>query len=77
MFCKHLNWGKRVHYQVELNRKGSPKNVVLIIDEADERMFRDLNDFYKRTKAAKVSVICLTATAFEGGNGGLEQSVLA
>lgn len=49
---------------------------MLIIDESDERMFKDLEAFYKATKSEKVITICLTATAYEGGNDGLQRTAL-
>ena len=48
----------------------------MIIDESDERIFSDLDEFYKKTRSEKVFTICLTATAYEGEEEGLEKSVL-
>jgi hypothetical protein len=59
-----------------MRRKKSPKNAIMIIDESDERMFRDLEGFWKDTKADKVFTICLTATAYEGEKDALEKRVL-
>ena len=48
----------------------------MIIDEADEHMFRDLKAFYNGTKSDKVHVICLTATAYDGNDDGLQRKVI-
>lgn len=48
----------------------------MLIDESDERMFRDLPDFYKNTKHEKHIVICLTATPYEGEEDGSQMNVL-
>ena len=48
----------------------------MIIDESDERMFRDLTEFNAKTKSEKVHTICLTATPYDGEDGGLEKRVL-
>ena len=48
----------------------------MIIDESDERMFRDLESFYTGTKSEKVFTICLTATAYDGTKDGLQKSAL-
>ena len=49
----------------------------MIIDEADEHMFRDLKAFYNGTKSDKVHVICLTATAYDGNDDGLQRKVIS
>ena len=49
---------------------------VFIIDESDERIFRDLETFYKTALNEKVIIICLTATAYEGAQDGLQKKVL-
>ena len=41
----------------------------MIVDESDERMFKDLSSYYCDTKSKKVKTICLTATAYEGAEG--------
>ena len=46
----------------------------MIIDESDERIFRDLVSFYASTKSEKVFTICLTATAYDGTNEGLHKN---
>ena len=48
----------------------------MIIDESDERMFRDLESFYAGTKSEKVFTICLTATAYDGSDEGLHKNAL-
>jgi len=66
-----------VHYQTDLKRKvNSRKKTVLIIDESDERQFRDLDEFHRHTRSENVYTICLTATAYDGGADGLERQVI-
>ena len=48
----------------------------MIIDESDERMFSDLETFYKKTRADKVIVICLTATPYDGAEDGIQKSAI-
>ena len=48
----------------------------MIIDESDERQFRDLEEFHKATQSERVCTICLTATAYDGSADGLERRVL-
>ena len=48
----------------------------MIIDESDERQFRDLDEFHKYTRSSNVFTVCLTATAYEGAADGLERKVL-
>jgi hypothetical protein len=48
----------------------------MIIDESDERMFKDLESFYAGTKSDKVFTICLTATAYDGKDDGLHKKAL-
>ena len=70
------NYSDRVKYQTDLSRKQSKRHAIMIIDESDERMFRDLGTFYKKTKADKVFVICLTATPYEGDDDGIQKSAI-
>ena len=60
-----MKYTERVKYQTNLTLKANNKTAVMIIDESDERMFRDVNGFYNKTKSDKVIVICLTATAMD------------
>ena len=62
------SYSSRVKYQTDLSRKNNKKEAVMIIDESDERMFRNLEEFYKKTKSEKIYVICLTATAYDGAD---------
>ena len=48
----------------------------MIIDESDERMFRDLESFYAGTKSEKVFTICLTATAYDGTDESVHKNAL-
>ena len=47
-----------------------------IIDESDAIMFKNLTSFYKATNKPNVDVIGLTATAYDGKEGGLEPQAL-
>ena len=44
----------------------------MIIDEIDDPMFSDIVSYYNHTKAANLTVIGLTATAFDGNEEGNE-----
>ena len=48
---------------------------MIIVDESDDVMFKDLEAFYKAVKVAKATVICFTATA-DDGNKGIERQVV-
>ena len=48
----------------------------MIINESDERQFRDLQEFYNQTRSDSVFTICLTATPYGGEDDGLESTVL-
>ena len=48
----------------------------MVIDESDERIFRDPMEFRNKTKAEKIHTICLTATAYDGEGDCLEKRVL-
>ena len=48
----------------------------MIIDESDERMFKDLETFYKKTRTDKVFVICLTATPYDGAENGIQKTAI-
>jgi hypothetical protein len=39
-------WDSRVHYQIDLQKKQSNKKKIMIIDESDERQFRNLQEFF-------------------------------
>ena len=70
------NYSGRVRYQTDLDRGKRTKTAVMIIDESDERMFKDLGAFYQKTKSDKVYVICLTATAYDGSEDNLQRTAL-
>ena len=67
----HTKYSSRVTYKTDLKHTLGKKKIVKIIDEGDERMFRDLEEFYNGTKSEKIITICLTATPFEGDSDGL------
>ena len=63
-------------YKTDLVRKNFTKTCVMIIDESDDRMFKDMEAFYKATKSDKVITICLTATPYDGDANGLQAITL-
>ena len=63
-------------YHSTLSRGRTNKKAIMIIDESDERIYKDLNEFYLKTKSEIVFTICLTATPFEGDETGLHFNVL-
>jgi hypothetical protein len=56
---------KRVTYRVGMPRLSGMAKTVIIIDECDAIMLKNLLTFYKATDAKNISVIGLTATAFD------------
>ena len=51
-------------YQVGVSKPKSKEKTVIIIDESDAIMFKDLLSFYKAIKGENTYVIGLTATAY-------------
>jgi len=66
----------RVHYQITTKIATNTKNGVMIIDESDEIMFKDLDVFYANTNYKNLKKICLTATAYDGTEEGIELKTL-
>ena len=58
-------FNKRVTYKVGINKSSSKAKTVVIVDECDAVMLRNLLAFHKATAAKNISVIGLTATAFD------------
>ena len=52
-----------------IKKSASLAKTVVIIDECDAIMLRDLKAFYKATEGNNISVIGLTATAFDKNEG--------
>ena len=71
-----LNWDDRVTYQTGISFEKKPKKGVIIIDESDAVMFENFKEFHDYTKARDLKVICLTATAFDGLEEGVEREAL-
>ena len=71
-----FDWTGRVRYVDDIPRIKPQKDSVFIIDESDERIFRDYKTFYGRTKAKTVRTICLTATACDSNEDCLEKACL-
>ena len=62
-------FGKRVTYRVGVKKPSGMAKTVIIIDECDAVMLKNLLTFYKATEAKNISVIGLTATAFDKSEG--------
>ena len=67
---------KRLKYVVGVGSITKKKECVLIVDESDEIMFRNLKTFWKKIKEEDRSVICLTAAADDKYEGGVEKQAL-
>ena len=65
-----------MRYVVDMPKHSASKKSVYIVDESDERIFRDYERFYKSIKHEKVRTICLTATAYDGDENSLELACL-
>jgi len=57
-------WSTKVTYQVGVTKPKSKEKTVIIIDESDAIMFKDLLAFNKAIKGENIYVIGLTATAY-------------
>ena len=74
---QNKNAEKRLHYVCSLKEITKHKyGEVVLVDESDEIIFKDLVLFYQKTKAPETKVICLTATADDGFKEGSEHKVL-
>jgi hypothetical protein len=68
---------KRLHYVCSVSEIHSHKaGDIVIVDESDEVLFKDLRLFYRKTKPEDTKVIALTATADDGVDFGSERKVL-
>ena len=67
---------KRLKYVVGVGSITKKEECVLIVDESDEIMFRNLRTFWKKIKEEDRSVICLTAAADDKYEGGVEEQAL-
>ena len=67
---------KRLKYVVGVGSITKPGECVLIVDESDEIMFRNLKTFWKKIKEEDRHVICLTAAADDKYEGGVEKEAL-
>ena len=56
-------------YKVGVKKPSGMAKTVIIIDECDALMLKNLLTFYKATEAPNISVIGLTATAFDKSEG--------
>ena len=60
---------KRVTYRVGVKKPSGMAKTVIIIDECDAVMLKNLLTFYKATEAKNISVFGLTTTAFDKSEG--------
>jgi hypothetical protein len=67
---------KRLHYVVGVGGITKPGECVLIVDESDEIMFRNLKTFWKKITKEDRKVVCLTAAADDKYEGGVEKQAL-
>jgi hypothetical protein len=67
---------KHLHYVVGVSGITKPGECVLIVDESDEIMFRNLKAFWKKINKEDRTVVCLTAAADDKYEGGVEKEAL-
>jgi hypothetical protein len=67
---------KRLHYVVGIGSVKKPGECVLIVDESDEVMFKNLRTFWNKINQDDRSVVCLTAAADDKYKGGVEEKAL-
>ena len=67
---------KRLHYVVGVSGVKKQGDSVLIVDESDEIMFRNIKTFWNKINQEERSVVCLTAAADDKYEGGVEKQAL-
>ena len=67
---------KRLHYVVGVGKIIKTGECVLIVDESDEVMFKNLKTFWNKINKEDRSVVCLTAAADDNWKGGVEEQAL-
>ena len=67
---------KRLHYVNGIGGISKQGESVLIVDESDEVMFKNLKTFWNKINIEDRSVICLTAAADDKYKGGVEEQAL-
>ena len=67
---------KRLHYVVGIGSVKKSGECVLIVDESDEVMFKNLKTFWNKINKEGRSVVCLTAAADDKYKGGVEEKAL-
>ena len=70
------NTKKRLHYVNGIGGISKLDECVLIVDESDEVMFKNLRTFWNKINKEQRSVICLTAAADDKYKGGVEEEAL-
>ena len=66
----------RLHHVVGVDSLPPKKKCVVIIDESDDVMMKDLENFVKKTMGQNLQIICLTATPDDGLEDGLERNLM-
>ena len=76
LFATKPTTKKHLHYVVGVGGITKPGECVLIVDESDEIMFRNLKTFWKKINKEDRTVVCLTAAADDKYEGGVEKEAL-
>ena len=63
-------------YIADFTKVNPSKEAVFILDEGDEILLNNLKKFWTKTKKDGIDVICLTATADDGREYGVEREAL-
>ena len=76
MFKTKPDTKKRLRYVVGVGNVKHEGECVLLVDESDEVMFKNLKAFWNKINKEDRSVICLTAAADDKYEGGVEEQAL-
>ena len=66
----------RITHICDVSEIKAQTNAVVIIDECDDIIFKDVQLFYKHTKQANKTIIALTASPTDGTQLGVERKIL-
>ena len=70
------NNNEKLHHVVGVDSLPQKKNCIVVIDESDDVMMRDIQNFAKKTMSLNMRIICLTATPDDGLESGLERRLM-